>query len=141
MSTLEEAISIAALAHAGQKDKLGRPYILHPLRVMLSAYHPIEKIVAVLHDVVEDTQITLPYLLGRRFSDDVLNALALLTHDKATPYHEYIEAIRTSYLASTVKLLDIADNMARLPELSKVDPEAVKRLQEKYTAAVWWLTH
>ena len=65
MSTLERAIAIAATAHAGQKDKGGHPYILHPLRVMLALQKEDERIVAVLHDVVEDTKITRPFCVRR----------------------------------------------------------------------------
>ena len=76
MSTLERAIAIAARAHAGQVDKGGAPYILHPLRVMLRLSEPREQLVAVLHDVIEDSPVTLEQLRGEGFSEEVLQALA-----------------------------------------------------------------
>jgi (p)ppGpp synthase/HD superfamily hydrolase len=79
MSTLERAIAIAAQAHAGQTDKAGERYILHPLRVMLSMDSDLERIVAVLHDVVEDSEITLDQLRAEGFSDEALAAIDALT--------------------------------------------------------------
>ena len=75
MSTLERAIQIAATAHAGQADKAGEPYILHPLRVMMTVTTPKERIAAVLHDVVEDTAVSLDDLGAQGFSADVLSAI------------------------------------------------------------------
>ena len=79
MSTLERAIQVAVSAHAGQVDKAGQPYILHPLRVMLHVSGLHERISAVLHDVVEDTDLTLEDLAGEGFPDDVIMALEALT--------------------------------------------------------------
>lgn len=79
MSTLEQAIIIAATYHSGQKDKGGAPYILHPLAVMARVGSETEKIVAVLHDVLEDTSMTAGELAARGFSAEILSALDVLT--------------------------------------------------------------
>lgn len=79
MSTLERAIEIAAAAHAGVPDKAGNPYILHPLRVMMRVSSPAERVVAVLHDVVEDTSWTLQALAAEGFAPDVVAAVDALT--------------------------------------------------------------
>jgi (p)ppGpp synthase/HD superfamily hydrolase len=80
MTTLEDAISIAAQAHKGQKDKAGAPYLLHPLRMMLRMNSEAPMIAAVLHDVVEDSDWTLEQLREKGFSDEVLDAVECLTH-------------------------------------------------------------
>jgi (p)ppGpp synthase/HD superfamily hydrolase len=118
MGALEKAIESAARAHAEQVDKTGKPYILHPLQLMMQMDTEEEMITAVLHDVVEDTPVTFESLEELGISGAVLAALKLLTHDTAaTPYEEYISAIRTNPLARRVKLADLAHNMdvRRLP--------------------------
>ena len=79
MATLERALEIAAAAHAGQQDKAGQPYILHPIRVMLSVSTLDEQIAAVLHDTVEDTSVTLEDLADAGFSGDIVTAVQALT--------------------------------------------------------------
>ena len=79
MPTIERAIEIAATAHAGQRDKAGQPYIFHPLRVMLRVDGAHEQMAAVLHDVVEDTSVTLDNLAQEGFPSEVLRAIAALT--------------------------------------------------------------
>jgi (p)ppGpp synthase/HD superfamily hydrolase len=117
MSLLEQAIRIALDAHAGAVDKAGQPYILHPLTLMLGMASDDERITAVLHDVVEDSGVTLDDLATAGFSPRVLAALALLTHDKDEPYLDYIAAIAADPLARAVKLADLRHNMdvRRLP--------------------------
>ena len=111
MPTLERAIEIAAKAHAGQTDKAGQPYILHPLRVMMAVSGAEEKIVAVLHDVVEDTSVALLDLKTEGFSDRVLNAVFALT--KTTGEARINAAKRASRdpIARAVKIADVSDNM------------------------------
>ena len=82
MSTLEKAIEIAARAHTGQVDKAGAPYILHPLRLMMAVRRPNERMAAVLHDVVEDTDVTLDDLRAAQFQEEVLDAVDALTKRK-----------------------------------------------------------
>jgi len=118
LSLLEKAVTLAAKAHAGQQDKQGQPYILHPLRLMLEMETEEEMIAAVLHDVIEDTLMTLDELRQMGFPEAVLEALELLTHDTAAmPYPEYIATIKENALARRVKLADLAHNMdvRRLP--------------------------
>lgn len=110
---LEKAIAIAVEAHRGQIDKAGKPYILHPMRVMLAGKTEEEMICGILHDVIEDTPVSLEMLAQEGFSQTILDALALLTHEPSLPYQEYIEAIATNPLATRVKLNDLNDNMNR----------------------------
>src|SRR5690606_3359254 len=101
---LEKAISIAVDAHEGQTDKAGQPYMLHVLTVMLMGRTIDEKICGVLHDVIEDTKISIDYLKHCGFPDHILGALQLLTHDKNDTYDQYIRKISKNPLATDVKL-------------------------------------
>lgn len=129
MATLERAIAIAAMAHAGQVDKAGQPYILHPLRVMLRMEDELERIVAVLHDVVEDTPVTLEQLAREGFSEEILQAIEALT--KRPGETRLQAAVRAAQhpVARRVKLADVADNMdlSRIPNPTEQD---YARLQE-----------
>lgn len=107
---LQRAIEIAVVAHAKQVDKQGQPYITHPLRLMNSVETDAAKIVAVLHDVVEDTDVTYDSLRAAGFDDVALGALKLLTHDKSVPYADYVIAIKPNATARAVKLADLRDN-------------------------------
>lgn len=112
MSQLEKAIAVALQAHEGALDKSGKPYILHPLRLMMQMDTEDAQITAVLHDVIEDSDITLEELAEQGFSTNVLEALALLTHDKdSVAYADYIEGINGNALARQVKLADLDHNM------------------------------
>lgn len=108
---LNKALTIAYKAHSGQTDKAGAPYILHPMRVALHCQTEDEKIVALLHDVVEDTPITLEELKAEGFSDELLNALKCLTKVKGEDYKTFIERVSTNSLATKVKIQDLKDNM------------------------------
>lgn len=110
MATLEKALQIAAKAHEGQKDKEGLPYILHPLRVMGHVEGSDAQIVAVLHDVVEDTAVTLDDLRAAGFGETVLAAVACVTHRKDQPYADYVIGCKDNPVARQVKLGDLADN-------------------------------
>lgn len=111
MSTLEKAIEIAARAHAGQMDKGGNPYILHPLRLMLSQSDPAARIAAVLHDVVEDTPVTLDDLRQVGFAADVLTAVDALTKRAGEDRLSAARRAAANPIARLVKLADVADNM------------------------------
>jgi (p)ppGpp synthase/HD superfamily hydrolase len=111
MATLERAISIAAAAHAGQIDKAGHPYILHPLRVMLRVNTEEERIAAVLHDVVEDTSVTLGQLATEGFSQDVLAAVEALTKLPGESRMDAASRAVKNRIARTVKLADNTENM------------------------------
>jgi (p)ppGpp synthase/HD superfamily hydrolase len=123
MSLLEKAIGIAVEAHRGQKDKAGAPYILHPLRMMGRMETAQEKIVAVLHDVVEDTTWTLDRLQREGFPDEILRALDGVTKRAAESYEEFVERSRSNPIAWRVKVADLEDNMdlRRLETLTNKD--------------------
>lgn len=129
MSTLERAIAIATAAHQGQRDKAGQPYILHPLRLMLSLAADEERMVAVLHDVVEDTPWSLDQLRGEGFSAAVIAAVDGLTRREAESYEEFIERLCPNPLARRVKLTDLEDNMdlRRIAELGEKDWARLQR--------------
>jgi (p)ppGpp synthase/HD superfamily hydrolase len=134
MSDLQRAIEIAVLAHKGQSRKNGDPYILHPLRLMHAVPSTREKIVAVLHDVVEDTSVTMDQLKSEGFSPEILDALALVTHDGNEPYDEYINNIKTNPIARSVKLADLRDNsnLHEIPELNDKDLARVKKYHRAF---------
>ncbi len=133
MSDIERALHIAVKAHANQKDKNGAPYIMHPLRVMMRCHSENAKIVALLHDVVEDTPVTFDVLVGQGFGPEILKALRLLTHDNVSSYDEYIAHIMEDPLAMEVKIADLEDN-SDIRRLSDVDEAAVKRLRKYHRA-------
>ncbi|QDT10470.1 HD domain-containing protein [Planctomycetes bacterium K23_9] len=138
MSDLERAIEIAVTAHKGQTRKDGSPYVLHPLRLMMAVGSDAEKIVAVLHDVVEDTPFTFDQLRSEGFADDVLDALHLVTHDLEQSYTDYISAIAKNPIARAVKMADLRDN-SNLFEIPDLRPKDLERMQ-KYHAAHKLLT-
>jgi hypothetical protein len=110
MSTLERAIAIAAEAHAGQLDKAGEPYILHPLRVMMRLHDNAERIVGVLHDVVENCPAwPLNRLAASGFAPDIMEALDAISRRKDEPYHDFIDRCCTTDLSLVVKFIDLRD--------------------------------
>src|SRR5215207_2502075 len=124
-ATVEDAISIAAQAHKGQKDKAGAPYLLHPLRMMMRMTSEAAMMAAVLHDVVEDTDWTLGRLREAGFSDEVIEAVDCLTHREGESYEEFVERVRTNPIARQVKIADLEDNMniRRIGQLGAKDLE------------------
>lgn len=133
MATLETAIALAVAAHQGQRDKSGAPYILHPLRVMFRLETEEERIVAVLHDVLEDTPHTRASLEEKGFAPHLLDALELLTKREGERYDDFIARLAPNPLARRVKLADLEDNMD-VRRLSSVQPKDAVRL-EKYLRA------
>jgi (p)ppGpp synthase/HD superfamily hydrolase len=133
LELLEKAIEIAVTAHRGQKDRHGAPYILHPLRVMARVDTVPEKIVAILHDVVEDTNWTFESLRQEGFPEKLLAALRCVTKQQDEAYEAFVERSASDPIARRVKLADLEDNMdvRRLPELKEAE---LKRLA-KYRAA------
>jgi (p)ppGpp synthase/HD superfamily hydrolase len=129
MSSLEIAIKLAVDAHQGQRDKAGRAYILHPLKVMLQMSSEEEMIVAVLHDIVEDTDYTLDMLQELGFAHEIIAAIDCLTRRDNEPYDAFIARIKTHEIARKVKLADIEDNIdiTRLSELRERDLDRLKR--------------
>ncbi len=135
MSTLERAIQIATEAHKGQLDKAGRDYIGHPLRVMAMGKTEDEKIVGVLHDVIEDTDWTFEMLEAEGFSREVIEALKCVTKlSENENYDDFIERVRKNPLAVAVKINDLTDNMdiRRLPYLSDKDVKRLKKYLKAY---------
>ena len=130
---LEKAIEIAVEAHRGQIDKAGKEYILHPMRVMLRGRNDTEMIVGILHDVVEDTPITIGMLRLEGFSEDILTAIECVTKRRGESYGTFIDRVLTNPLATQVKLYDMEDNMNRdrIPYPTPKD-EARFRKYEKY---------
>ena len=133
--TLGRAISIAAEAHAGQKDRAGAPYILHPIRLMIQMDSEDAMMAAVLHDVVENSTWTLDDLRKEGFSNEVLNAVDSLTQrDKEREdYWDYIKRAGSDPIALKVKLADLLDNL-NPNRLNKVTKEDEKRF-ERYRKA------
>src|ERR1700752_2724217 len=104
MATLERAIELAARAHAGQRDKEGLPYVLHPLRVMMAVGPGDAQIVAVLHDTLEDTDLTEDDLRREGFSEDIIAAVKAVTRGKSERYSEYVVRSSRTDAARQVKL-------------------------------------
>lgn len=129
---LNKSIEIANLAHKGQVDKAGAPYILHPLRVMMAQETEIERICAVLHDVVEDSDITLHDIREEGFSEEIIGALDCLTKRVGESYDDFIDRILGNETACRVKLSDLWDNMdiTRIKNPSDKDTERIKKYQE-----------
>ena len=139
MSTLQRAIEIATEAHKGQYDKAGNDYIGHPLRVMEMGKTENEKIVGVLHDVVEDTDWTFEALAAEGFSEEVIAALRCVTKlSENENYDDFIERVKKNPLAVAVKINDLSDNMdiRRLPYLSDKDVKRLKKYLKAYKRLV-----
>lgn len=135
-SKIDLALSIATAAHSGQVDKAGKPYIQHPVRVASNFQREELVEVALLHDVVEDTSITIEYLLDL-FDIEVVQAVSLLTHKPEDSYDTYIKKISKNSLARAVKVADLRDNM-NLKRLSQVTSKDLERV-EKYKKSLEYL--
>jgi (p)ppGpp synthase/HD superfamily hydrolase len=127
--TLEKAILIATTAHQGQVDKAGAPYILHPFRVMFGCKTEDEQICAVLHDIIEDTVVTLVDLRTAGFKEEIIIALDALTKRKNEAYDDFINRLIQNQLACHVKLADLSDNMnlSRIPHPLEEDYQRVEK--------------
>jgi len=137
---LETAISIAAIAHNGQVDKGGNPYILHPLRVMQCFQNTQHQTVAVLHDLVEDTDWTFEKLRVTGFSCTIVDALDALTKRKGEGYLEFIHRASQNPIAKKVKLADLLDNidLGRIPNPTPEDYARVKKYDEAIKMILNW---
>ena len=133
----KKAMEISFIAHKDKMDKGGTPYVYHPFHVAEQMKTEDEVIVALLHDVVEDTEMTIEDLRAKGFSEEVLTALRLLTHDKSEPYMDYVARIKGNPLATAVKLADLRHN-SDLSRLSVVDDKALDRVN-KYAKAIKFL--
>jgi (p)ppGpp synthase/HD superfamily hydrolase len=135
---LEKAIKIAVEAHQGQTDRYGAPYILHPTRVMARLQTTSEKIVGILHDVVEDTDWTFEKLSAEGYSDVLVEAIKAVTKQEGEEYEAFVRRSAANPLAKKIKLADLEDNMdlRRMPEVTEKD---LSRLQ-KYVKAWHFLS-
>lgn len=129
MNLLELALHLSVKAHAGQTDKSGEPYIFHPIRVMARCTTEEARIVGLLHDTVEDTDVTFTDLMSAGFPDHILASLRLVTHEDGVPYDDYIAAMMQDPIAVEVKLADLEDN-SDIRRLKEIGPKDVERLQK-----------
>ena len=136
-SETKKALKLCFEAHKNQVDKSGMPYVFHPFHLAEQMQDETTTVVALLHDVVEDTDYTLQDLTDRGFSKEVTDALALLTHDKDVPYMDYVAAVKDNAVAKAVKLADLQHN-ADLSRLDEVNEKALQR-QKKYRNAIAFL--
>ena len=136
--TLERAIEIAARTHAGQTDKGGAPYILHPLRVMLRVAPGAQQIVAVLHDVVEDSDVTFEDLEREGFAAEVISGLRSVTKVAGESYEDFVARAARDPVGKAVKLADLMENsdLSRIAQPSQKDLERVA----KYRRAIAYLS-
>ena len=130
----KRAMLLALDAHKGQYDKGGLPYIMHPLHVAESMETEDECVVALLHDVLEDTETTVLDLQEWGITDRQIEALKLLCHDESVPYLEYVQKLRSNPIAVKVKIADLRHNadLTRLTEASEED----RKRAEKYKQAL-----
>jgi (p)ppGpp synthase/HD superfamily hydrolase len=134
MATLERAIAIAAEGHAGQVDKAGLPYILHPLRVMLRMKTTEERVAAVLHDILEDTHWTVDQLRKEGFSDQILAAIEAVTRREDETYDDFVDRAARDPIGRRVKIADLEDN-ADLTRIERPTDKDHARVQ-KYQRAI-----
>ena len=134
----KKAMKLCFLAHKEQVDKTGIPYVFHPFHLAEQMEDEATTVVALLHDVVEDTPYTIDDLAAMGFGEEILGALQLLTHEEGVPYMEYVAAIKPNPIARAVKLADLRHN-SDLTRLDTVDEKALERA-EKYAKAIQLLT-
>lgn len=130
----KKALKLCFEAHKDQIDKSGIPYVFHPFHLAEQMETEETTIVALLHDVVEDTEYTLDDIAKMEFGDSVVKAIALLTHDDDTDYMDYVRVIKSNPIAKAVKLADLKHN-SDLSRLDTIDEWALKR-REKYLKAL-----
>ena len=133
---LRKAIEIATKSHRNKVDKIGKPQICHPLSVMDSVDEMDEKIVAILHDVVEDTPTTLKDLKKFDFGDDVIESIDAISRREGEQYFDYIGRLSENELATKVKIADLLDNINR----KHSNPEEKESLMKRYKKALRILT-
>ena len=134
----KKALKLSFEAHKNQVDKSGMPYVYHPFHLAEQMETEDTVVVALLHDVVEDTDYTLDDIRAMGFPNGVVDALSLLTHDETVPYMDYVAQIKNNPIAKAVKLADLKHN-SDLTRLDVVDEKALER-SEKYAASMKLLT-
>jgi (p)ppGpp synthase/HD superfamily hydrolase len=132
--TLEDAIRLAVAAHEGQRDKVGQPYILHPLRVMFRLTTEAERIVGVLHDVLEDTPYSPDDLRKMGYSEEILQALDGVTKREGESYEDFVLRSKANPIARKVKLADLEDNMdpGRMAGVTEQDMQRLIRYRKAW---------
>ena len=140
MTILEKAIIFATEKHSGQLDKISSLYIMHPIRVMCDCNTDIEKIVAILHDTVEDTNATLDEIralcIGNdTVADTIVDAIDAITKRPNEVYEEYLARVKDNPIALSVKLADIRDNMSPIRQY-RLPKEKQTMLKAKYLKAL-----
>lgn len=135
---IEQAIVLAAEMHIGQKDKSGEPYIYHPLSVMMKIKGETAKVVAILHDIIEDTDVTLEDLKESGYPEEVVEAIKAITKIPGESYMGYLIRVKANEIALKVKIADIEHNI-QLSRLIKLEDKIVERLIKKYVRALIYL--
>lgn len=128
------ALKLCFEAHKDQVDKSGMPYVFHPFHLAEQMTDEETTVVALLHDVIEDTDYTLEDLAEMGFSENVLRSISLMTHDEGVPYMDYVARIKANPIARAVKLADLRHN-SNISRLDKVDTRDLERV-EKYKKAI-----
>ncbi len=128
------ALKLCFEAHKDQTDKSGMPYVFHPFHLAEQMKDEKTTVVALLHDVIEDTDYTFDDLRDLGFDEEIISALKLMTHEDSVPYMEYVAAIKPNPVAKAVKLADLRHN-SDMSRLDNVTPRDVERAK-KYAAAI-----
>lgn len=134
----DHALQIAIRAHEGQKDKSEREYVMHPIRVAERCKDPRAKIVALLHDTIEDTDVTADYLRSEGFPKEIINAVLSVTKQEGENYEDFVCRVAKNAIGREVKIADLEDNMD-IRRLIEIKDEDVARLR-KYLCAWQYLT-
>lgn len=137
---LERAIALASIKHKGQLDKGGNPYILHPINVMKEMYTLQEKIIAVLHDIIEDTDVDEHFLKAYGINEIAIKSISTLTKKEEDSYMEYIKKVSQDYFARRVKIVDLEQNMD-LSRLTYVTEADIRRKDKYIKAHKYLMSH
>lgn len=130
----KKAMKLSFEAHKDQLDKSGIPYVYHPFHLAEQMNTEETVVVALLHDVVEDTEYTIQDMIEMGFPQSVTDALTLMTHSKNVPYLEYVVKLKENPIAREVKIADLRHN-SDVSRLDTVDEKAIARI-EKYKMAI-----
>jgi (p)ppGpp synthase/HD superfamily hydrolase len=133
MKLIEKSLHIALRAYAGKTDKAGREYILHPLRVMAKMETDLERATALLHDVIEDSDITAEDLLAEGIPSEVVEAVQSLTKRENEEYEDFVARAKKNKIAAKVKIADIEDNIDVL-RLTSLDEHDLARIKKYHSA-------
>jgi (p)ppGpp synthase/HD superfamily hydrolase len=135
---IEDSIALASIAHKGQVDKIGAPYIFHPIRVMLEMVSLAEQTVAILHDVLEDTPMTADDLRSKGYPEHIIEAIQAVSKTEGEEWMHFVERASNNPLSLIVKMADIRDNMSPT-RLFLLQPDDRTRLKLKYITALRYL--